>query len=148
MRARPLRATMVSIVRGELFALADVAGSGAVGLFDPLVDFGTRVAGFVVVGFVIAAGGVAGVLAFGEVALYVAGTVVHLGLGVGSIFAWPAGGVAGVLALDEVALVVGGTVVFIGMVGSFFAWPAGGVAGVLTLDEVAFFVGGTLVVLV
>lgn len=68
---------MVSI-RFKLF-LATVASSGAIGLFDPLIDFRTRVAEFVVV-VVIAASGVAGVLTFAEVALYVARTVVLLGL--------------------------------------------------------------------
>lgn len=147
MLSRPLRPTMISVVRGEL-VLADEAGSGAVGLFDPLVDFGTRVAEFRVVGFVVAAGGrVAGVLALVEVTYVVAGTVVRVEF-VGSSFAGPAGGVAGVLTLTEVALVVAGTVVGLVRVGSSFAGPIGRVAGVLTFAEVAFFVGGTIVVLV
>ena len=104
---------MVSIVRGEfILALADVAGSGAIGLFDPLVDFGTGVAEFVVVGFVVAAGRVAGVSTFAEVALVVTRTVVHLELEVvGSTFACPAGRVAGVLTLAEVTFFVRRTAV-------------------------------------
>lgn len=79
MLARPLRPAMVSIVRYKL--VLAVAGSGAIGLFDSLVDFGTRVAEFVVVGFVVAAAGeVAGFLTLDEVALVVARTVVRLEL--------------------------------------------------------------------
>lgn len=106
MLVRPLGTAMVSI-RLELLP-ASFAASGAIALFDPLIDLRAKVVfvvGSAVTVVFAAAGGVAGFLTFAEVALWVGRTAVVLlaRITVWSTFSCTAGRVTRVLTFDKVA---------------------------------------------
>lgn len=140
MLVRPLGTAMISI-RLELLP-ASFAASGAIALFDPLIDLRAKVVFVVVISGAMvfaAAGGVAGFLTFAEVALWVGRTAV-VGSAVAVVFA-AAGGVTGFLTFAEIALWVRRTAVVLLAritVWSTFSCTAGRITRVLTFDKVAF----------